>query len=493
MAVLLLASAIVIGCLLMRLANPAGDLRPRWAAFLLESALGAGFGIALVSILFFVLLLLHVASSAIMLSVQAVLLVTSAGFLSVRRKPKTAEGPELRPRYFWWYGMLGGALLLGVLFAAAAMADSAQTIRFGTWDAWNIWNLRAKYLAGPGDTWTRAFSPLPTACQHPDYPLLLSGFIAEAWKFSGGNTTTLVPVLTAAVFAACVLALLVSALVLVRGIGSALLAGLVLVATSSFWGQTMSQYADVPLSFYYLATLLFFVLSADPVSPYRASRAVLAGAFASFAAWTKNEGIVFLALSLASYMFVSLRWLGAVRSRWRHPLFGAIPGILVVVYFKIVLAPRNDLLEQSVGQVLHKIVEFSRYWEIAKALLARALDLGDWWAHPLLLVAILAVTLGFRMDQRQKQGLAVAWLSLLSLFLAYCGVYLITPLDLRFHLSTSLERLYAQMWPSFLLLMFLLLEKPEALLQPRSDESRPSSFYSSKNALSRPLESNKTN
>jgi len=42
-------------------------------------------------------------------------------------------------------------------------------------------------------------------------------------------------------------------------------------------------------------------------------------------------------------------------------------------------------------------------------------------------------------------------------------------------------------------LMFLVLEKPEALLQPRSDESRPSSFYSSKNALSRPLESNKTN
>ena len=58
MAIFLLAVAVVIGWLSVQLANPADKTGPPWAIFLLELALGAGGGIALVSFLFFLLLLL---------------------------------------------------------------------------------------------------------------------------------------------------------------------------------------------------------------------------------------------------------------------------------------------------------------------------------------------------------------------------------------------------------------------------------------------------
>ena len=482
MVVLLVMAAVAIGFMLMRLANPAGEQGPQWAAFLLELALGAGFGIALVSLLFFALLLIHAAYAAVMLSAEAVLLVASSGLLLVRPERKTAAKPEARATGFWWYWMLRGAFMAGVFLVVAAMENSARTIRFGTWDAWNIWNLRAKFLAGPGDTWTRAFSPALNYFSHPDYPLLLSGFVAQAWKFSGGTTSPLVPSLTAAIFAASVVALLISALALVRGMGSALLAGLVLLATSSFLGLSMSQYADVPLSFYYLATIVLALLSADSQGTYRAVIAVLFGAFASFAAWTKNEGLVFFILSMGCYLFV-LRNRKTARSAvalWCYPLLGAVPGLLVVGYFKMFLAPPSDLGGQSGFQVLYKLVQPGRYWIIGKALVARALELGDWWTHPLLLIAILAITLGFRINERQRKGVLTGWLLLILLFLAYCGVYLITPLDLRFHLSTSLVRLYSQMWPSFLFLTFLVLARPEDLWRTRGDDRQASSVRASR-------------
>jgi hypothetical protein len=271
--------------------------------------------------------------------------------------------------------------------------------------------------------------------------------------------------LTAVLFAASVLALLVSAVAIARGTGSALLAGLILMTTRRFLMQPMAQYADVPLSFYYLATLVLVFLSATPEGIFhKAVLAAMAGAFASFAAWTKNEGLIFFLLSLGCYWLVSLRrrsGVGSSMAPWWYFLIGAMPGLLVVGYFKAFLAPPNDLAGQTPVQALHKMVELDRYIRIGKSLVIEALRLGDWWAHPLLLLAILAVALRLRIHRSQTRPILAIGLTLASLFVAYCGVYIVTPLDLGWHLNTSLQRLYVQMGPTFLFLIFLALEAPE--------------------------------
>jgi len=465
MVILLLATTVAIGYLLtaLALAIPTGELTPRWALCLLKFALGGG-GVALVSLLFFVLLLLHMASLVVMLLVEAALLLTSAALVFARRRPKTPGKPCRRTAVFWWYWPLGGALVFAVLLVSAAMVHTAQTNPYGFWDAFLEWNLRAKYLAGPDETWIRAFSP-QLASVHPDYPLLLSGFIAHLRKFSGGEISPLAPILTAVMFAASVLALLVSAVAIARGTGSALLAGLILMTSSSFLMQPMAQYADVPLSFYYLATLVLVFLSATLEGIFhKVVLVAMAGAFASFAAWTKNEGLIFFFLSIGCYWLVSLRrcsGVGPSMAPWWYFLIGAMPGLLAVGYFKVFLAPLNDLAGQTPVQALHKMVEADRYVRIGKSLVSEALRLGDWRANPLLLLAILAIALRFRIDRSQIRPILAIGLTLASLFAAYCGVYIVTPLDLRWHLNTSLDRLYAQMWPTFLFLMFLALDAPE--------------------------------
>ena len=200
--------------------------------------------------------------------------------------------------------------------------------------------------------------------------------------------------------------------------------------------------------------------------------AAMAGAFASFAAWTKNEGLVFFLLGLAAYAFIFRCHKNAMPSMapvWYY-LLGAMPGLLIVGYFKVILAPRNGLTNQTAAQAMHKFVEFDRYLLIARWLIFIAKSrLGDWWTHPLLLLTILAIVLRFRHDERQRQGVITTGLTLGLVCAAYCGVYLLTPLDLRWHLETSLERLYAQVWPSFLFVAFLALARPEeALFFPKA-------------------------
>ena len=48
----------------------------------------------------------------------------------------------------------------------------------GNWDAWSIWNLRARFLAAGGIVAHRAWSPLLSST-HPEYPLLTSAFVAR--------------------------------------------------------------------------------------------------------------------------------------------------------------------------------------------------------------------------------------------------------------------------------------------------------------------------
>ena len=52
-------------------------------------------------------------------------------------------------------------------------------------------------------------------------------------------------------------------------------------------------------------------------------------------------------------------------------------------------------------------------------------------------------------------------LTLLTMFVAYFFSYVLTPMDLTWHLSTSLGRLYVQLWPSFIFLLLAALRPAE--------------------------------
>src|SRR5579872_43185 len=118
-----------------------------------------------------------------------------------RRRPAAAlhTGPR-----FGYTLILAAVLLIAVLLVTVAMSAAWEANPQGNWDAWAIWNLRAKFLAAPGMA-ARAWSPMLSAT-HPEYPLLLSGFIAACWR-DAGTTSDFAPITASYLFFLALLAI----------------------------------------------------------------------------------------------------------------------------------------------------------------------------------------------------------------------------------------------------------------------------------------------
>src|SRR5262249_2751263 len=135
--------------------------------------------------------------------------------------------PEPTPRWVWW--------LLAAACAAAAAEFVEHTRRFpdGGWDAWMVWNLRARFLARAGDGFRTAFSPDMLFLAHQDYPFLLPGIVAQGFLLSGAEPAWL-PAAVAIVYGALALALLTLSVRWLRGGPWGALAGLALAAMPCF-------------------------------------------------------------------------------------------------------------------------------------------------------------------------------------------------------------------------------------------------------------------
>jgi len=90
---------------------------------------------------------------------------------------------------------------------------------------------------------------------------------------------------------------------------------------------------------------------------------MLSGFAASMAAWTKNEGLLFALIVLAVCV--------VKRERVRPWIAGALPGFLILGWFKLTLAPPSDL-QQPVTAIVAKILDPLRHLAVIHALPAAA-------------------------------------------------------------------------------------------------------------------------
>jgi len=91
------------------------------------------------------------------------------------------------------------------------------------------------------------------------------------------------------------------------------------------------------------------------------------------------------------------------------------------------------------------------------------------------LLVILALTLGIRPRRELGGPVVFGAVTVGGLSAIYCGAYLITPMDLAWQLSTSLGRLCAQLWPGFLLVVFLALNRIEDRVAPAASRGKAGS------------------
>lgn len=250
-----------------------------------------------------------------------------------------------------------------------------------------------------------------------------------------------------------------------------MLGGLTLLTTPFFIEQGTSQCADVPLSFFFLATIALLCLHDHdsgnvPPSPFLL---VLAGLAAGFAAWTKNEGLLFLCAILVARFLILIRPRSR-RDASHHPpqasphenwialalfIAAVAPAFLLIAWYKLSSAPTSDLFSDP-ATTLHRMLDPARYWAIIKWYAKGFFRFGHWLLIPgtLLLIGFYFAA-GGKESAKRAPGFRCSILALALTLTGYFAVYLITPYDIYWHLRFSLTRLFLQLWPSAIFLFFL--------------------------------------
>jgi hypothetical protein len=445
-SILSLIVASLLGYCGVRLWLPVDGGRSRWT-LVLHVALGIGLGTGFTGCLYWLLI---VSGADTLPAVAGVELVTLAalGWLVVRQRASLAPDGETATALAFPNWILGLGLAITLALFVIAFAGMTEANPQGGWDAFAIWNLRARFLAHTA-TWKFAVTPIPVGT-HTEYPLLMSSLVARGWLYAG-SPTPVAPIALAFLFAVGLVLLLVSTLALSRGVSTGLLAGAILLATPAFMTQAPSQYADIPLAFFFLAALALVVLGGDSVRWLS-----LGGVFAGLAAFTKNEGALLL-IALAVALLVS-----AWRSGWRSAsrqvtvfMLGALPAVLLVIWFKLALAPPDPLAGQITASLAQKLFSGARWLKAAGGFLRLA------WDAFLLPLALLAVTCVLLRLRPRRERPPAPLLAVLIVLAGYFAIFLVTKDDLDWLINTALDRLYMQVWPALVLAVFLWLRRPE--------------------------------
>jgi hypothetical protein len=417
--------------------------------------LGIGVGFGLCSCTLFVWLLtygaVHVAyitveiGLAIMFGALAAYRATGCSLCKSSMAPKTTLTQWERPLL----------IVFGLILVSACLsfALEARIHPEGQGDAWAIWNLRARFLFRGGEQWRNAFSGT-LFWSHPDYPLLLPGLVARSWIYTGTETQN-VPIGIAMLFTFATAGVLTAGLSALAGREKALLAGIVLLGTASFIKLGAAEYADVPIAFFFLASIvLLCMLDRLPMSG-----AVLLGISAAFAAWTKNEGLLLFVVLL-----ITLKWTRQPPSR---VLMGAFCVLTLLAIFKLSLAPPNDLVQNLRTVLLRNVTDPSRYLSVVTGFIYELINFGSKRFNPL--VPLFAALLLLKKDA--KYGARSAVIILWGVITGIYFVYLVAPVDVAWQIAWSLDRVLLQLWPATLFTCFYIIDFPTA---PRTAITRQS-------------------
>jgi len=363
---------------------------------------------------------------------QAVFLIIPLGYIAISiRKDPTVYSLQAFKKV---PSLLFMVILLALLQFSYQFLNTV--VRWGDWDAWAIWSQHARFLTD-ADYFTSLFSN-NISWTHPDYPLMLPSILAMGFKSFGINTAE-VPVILGYLIAISLVLLILSSF-LEKGFRlSGMSVFLLLTVTELLFAFVNTQQADTFLAVFMLIPIV--LMNHLPIQKIN-YHLILVGFFAAICGWIKNEGLVFFALFAFCFCI----------GYFRKPVYlkyfaiGAVLPLFVLVLFKIVYAPAGDILGEN-GLFTQKLSDFSRYemvWAFAKDYLSENCKFLIY-----MMAAILIVN--------YKYYFSFAFLVTAGLFASYILVYIITPHDLGWHLSTSFYRLVHQVFPLLIYSVFFYL------------------------------------
>ena len=435
---------------------------PDWLA---RAFVSFGVGVGLSSCTFFFGLLSGNRSRTGLTILDALLLAVAGAILLAMRHLGSEDGtPGLQrasPCASLITYLLASPLLVATLISFHYCIRYAAAHPHGTWDSWSIWTLKARFLFRSGAHWRDAFSPV-IAYSHPDYPILLPATIDRLWTYLQ-HEALFVPTMLGFFFMLCTVGLVMSSVAVMRSKSQALLAGAVLLTTPFFVKHAVSADAESPFMFFVLATTVLLIMSDSAPRML-----VLSGLTASLAAWTKNEGLLFLVsviTSLAALLFVARGWNACVRAVSLF-IVGACPVLIVIVLFKSQVHAGNWLFGPTPNgvSILGRLMDVGRYSMISKYYYREIPRFGEWEISMVPVLVAYFFLMGHLRGLKEKPGLVAVIGALAIASLGYFFVYVITPTELAWQLDTSLNRILLQFWPAAVVVFFCVTRTPEEAL-----------------------------
>lgn len=379
------------------------------------------------------------------------------------------------PKFNWTRTQFIFAGIAAIVFIISLLGTASYLLRHqqGDWDAWMMFNRAARFTYRDQTHWLDSFSRQMAPIFHADYPLLLAMNISSGWD-TLGNESARIPMIESAIFAIALLGISVSALASIKSIAQAALGLIILWGTPVMVSEGSRELADVPLAFFMLTTILliyFFIIYKKP------QLMILAGLSAGLAAWTKNEGTLFVvgvivALTTAFLLeknFAIKNLLPNFKNNVLPVLLQFVIGLafpfIIVLAFKFFLAPPSDVL-RGTESAAQKILMLSRHLTILQHFGNMFLHFGGWIIGVLPVLIIYFLLFRSPLDKTLRPALIVALTILAVQILGDYAVYLITPYDLTWHLNYSLERIFVQLYPIIAILILFVSKTPEEIFQP---------------------------
>lgn len=433
----------------------------RWETLLLSSAFAIPVGIGISSLALFFVSLLGGTLDSISMQVTC-LMLGLAVFPALLAKRAASASTQVADRKSYVRDRSNEAVLLLGLLLLAVVALRHFTLELalypsGNWDAWAIWNSRARFLSRGDELWLNFMTP-GTLANHPEYPLLVPLAIAAGWKAAAAESVTW-SLLIQIAFGLSTLSVAGVTLLRVSGTTSAIVFLVALLGIPVWPRMWAWQFADVPLACYVVASqaliAVAITLKAEVASKW--TLWLLIGITTGLCAWTKNEGLLYCLL-----VMLGAAW-AAIFSRPETrlpPALGFLAGIflplLAALTVKVISPESNDLASgQDLSSIFSRVTDVSRYKLIATAY-ANIIAQDHLWTIVGLLIFLVLSVPWVILKSRAWTFLPLLILNLVQLS-GYTLVYVITPHDLSWHLSTSVGRVLMHIVPSLIFCFCLLI------------------------------------
>jgi hypothetical protein len=317
-------------------------------------------------------------------------------------------------------GPLRIEVLLGFV-TLAAVAYYVDRTPIVAWDARSIWFFRAKQLFLAGRLLPVDANAYPW--QHPEYPLLFPALAAFFSALGGWDERR------AAVGITVLLASLMSLVFMLarRALGRWSGAAFAIVPCAYLLQGAMIGYADGFITLCLLVAVLGF--ASDGTEPV--------GWLAAFAAaMIKREGFIFAVVLGALHSLIGPSSRGRRWSRRALPFLGFLPTVVHGLWVRRIGPPDTYAGSKLPAQAHEAWARLATIWDAIRA---------QGWARTPAKVGFAGLVLTIAYARRWRfapSGMMASLTGLVAMGFTF-AVFLVTPFDLAWHLSTALDRLVA--------------------------------------------------